>query len=175
MTINPKDNYMAVVHTTAGSFTMDLFASQDPVAVNNFVFLSNQHFYDGDKFFRVLPSFVIQTGDPNNNGTGGPGYTWSAELPVPFPYQPGIVAMAVSDNNPNTNGSQFFICTGPQSVQLNQDPIYTEVGRIVKGWSTIDTIEKGPVTVNPVTNEKSYPVHPYTITGITINVSAPSS
>jgi cyclophilin family peptidyl-prolyl cis-trans isomerase len=175
MTINPKDNYVAVVNTTAGSFTMDLFASQDPVAVNNFVFLSNQHFYDGDKFFRVLPSFVIQTGDPYNDGTGGPGYTWPAELPVPFPYQPGIVAMAVSDNNPNTNGSQFFICTGPESVDLNKDPIYTEVGRVVKGWSTIETIEKGRVTVNPVTNEKSYPIHPYAITAITIHVSAPSS
>lgn len=175
MTINPKDNYQAVVHTTVGNFTMQLFASQDPVAVNNFVFLSTQHFYDGDKFFRVLPSFVIQTGDPYNDGTGGPGYTWAGEFPVPFPYQPGIVAMAVSGTNPNSNGSQFFICTGPESVHLNQEPIYTELGRITKGWSTIDAIERGPVTVNPVTNEKSYPIHPASITSITINVSPPSS
>lgn len=168
MTINEHDQYQAVVHTTAGTFVIDLFAQQDPVAVNNFVFLATQHFYDGDQFFRVLKPFVIQTGDPLNNGTGGPGYTWKGELPVPFPYQPGIVAMAVSDNNPNTNGSQFFICTGSESEELNQDPIYTEVGRVVKGWSTIEKIADGPVTVNPLTGEDSKPLHPYVITSITI-------
>ncbi|MCY0898348.1 MAG: peptidylprolyl isomerase [Firmicutes bacterium] len=168
LTINRRDQYEAVVHTTAGTFVIDLFAQQDPVAVNNFVFLAKQHFYDQDQFFRVLKSFVIQTGDPLNNGTGGPGYTWKGELPVPFPYQPGIVAMAVSNNNPNTNGSQFFICTGPQSEELNQDPIYTEVGRVVGGWSTIEKIADGAVTVNPLTGEDSKPLHPYVITSITI-------
>ncbi len=168
MSIITQDNYQAVVHTTAGNFTIQLFASQDPVAVNNFVFLAEQHFYNGNKFFRVLKSFVIQTGDPLNNGSGGPGYTWNAELPPPFPYQPGIVAMAVSGTDPNTNGSQFFICTGPESIQLNQKPLYTELGRVIKGWSTIQTIADEPVTANPVTNEDSYPSNPYRITSITI-------
>lgn len=171
MTINLNDTYQAVVHTTAGAFTIQLFAHQDPTAVNNFVFLANQHFYDGNKFFRVLKSFVVQTGDPYNNGSGGPGYTWNAELPVPYAYQPGIVAMAVSEGNPNTNGSQFFICTGAESEQLNQKPIYTELGRVVKGWSTILKISNGAVTANPLTNEPSYPIHPYSITSISIEAT----
>lgn len=168
MTINPKDNYQAVVHTTAGNFTIQLFATQDPVAANNFVFLAKQHFYNGNKFFRVVSSFVVQAGDPYNNGTGGPGYTWKAELPPPYPYQAGIVAMAVSGSDPNTNGSQFFICTGSKSAQLNQEPLYTEVGRVVQGWTTIQTIASGKVTHNPLTNEDSYPLHPYSITSVTI-------
>jgi cyclophilin family peptidyl-prolyl cis-trans isomerase len=174
MTINPKDTYRAVVNTTAGRFTIALFASHDPVAVNNFVFLADQHFFDGDKFFRVLKSFVIQTGDPNNIGSGGPGYTWNAELPPPYPYQPGIVAMAVSGTNPNTNGSQFFICTGPESTELNQKPLYTEVGRVVSGWPTVEKIADGKVTTNPLTDETSYPVHPYAITSVTIQTSPAS-
>ncbi len=172
MSINPQDTYTALVRTTAGDFSIGLFTSQDPVAVNNFIFLANQHFFDGDQFFRVLRSFVIQTGDPLNNGSGGPGYTWKGEIPVPFPYQTGIVAMAVSGNNPNTNGSQFFICTGPQSARLNENPIYTELGRVTSGWSTVQRIASGQVGINPLTNESSYPRHPYRITAITIEAAA---
>ena len=175
MTINRKLNYRATVHTTAGNFTINLFASQDPVAVNNFVFLAHQDFFNHQTFFRVIRSFVIQTGDPKNIGSGGPGYTWNGELPVPYPYQPGIVAMAVSGNSPNTNGSQFFICTGPASTQLNSKPIYTEVGRVVQGWPTIRKIDQGRVTTNPLTNEKSYPVHPVSITSVTIQMGKPAS
>ncbi len=174
MTLNPNDQYQATVHTTAGNFVIQLFAKQQPVAVNNFVFLANQGFYNNNQFFRVIQNFVIQTGDPLNNGTGGPGYTWNAELPVPFPYQPGIVAMAVSSAGPNTNGSQFFICTGPQSEQLNQQPQYTELGRVIKGWTTVLKIARGQVTVNPLTNEDSEPLHPYSITSITIQASPTS-
>ena len=171
MTISSSNSYQATVHTTAGSFVIQLFSQQDPVAVNNFVFLANQHFFNHDTFFRVLKSFVIQTGDPLNNGTGGPGYTWKAELPPPFPYQPGIVAMAINPSNVNSNGSQFFICTGPQSENLNSQPNYTEVGRVIKGWPVVQKIAAGKVTTNPVTNEPSYPVHPYRITSITIQTA----
>ena len=171
MALNAKDSYRAVVQTTAGSFTIELFASQSPVAVNNFVFLAQHKFFNGDQFFRVLKSFVIQTGDPLNDGLGGPGYTWNAELPPPYPYQPGIVAMAVSSNNPNTNGSQFFICTGAASEQLNQQPLYTEVGRVVSGMSTVMKIADGQVKKNPLTNEKSDPLHPFSIIGVTIETS----
>lgn len=174
MSINTQDNYQAVVHTTAGNFTIQLFAANDPTAVNNFVFLADQHFFTGEKFFRTIKSFVVQTGDPYNNGSGGPGYTWNAELPPPYPYQPGIVAMAVSGSNPNTNGSQFFICSGPQSAQLNQNPLYTEVGRVITGMAVVQKIAAGPVTTNPLTAEKSYPVHPYSITAVTIR-SSPAS
>lgn len=169
MTINPNAHYSAVVKTTAGSFVISLFAKEDPVAVNNFVFLARHHFYDQNEFFRVLAPFVIQTGDPLNNGTGGPGYQWNGEKPT-FPYQPGIVAMA-NANNPNTNGSQFFICTGSESETLNQNPIFTELGRVTKGWSTVKKIADGPVTKNPATGEDSLPLHPYRILQITIRVA----
>lgn len=176
MTINPKDHYEALVHTTAGNFTISLFAQQDPVAVNNFVFLANQHYYNGNQFFRVVASFVIQTGDPTNTGEGGPGYTWKGEFPIPYPYQSGIVAMAISNTNKNSNGSQFFICTGPQSEQLNQEPLYTEVGRVTHGWSTVEKIAHGQVTTNPMTGEDSKPIHPYSITSISIvTTSSPAS
>lgn len=171
MTLNAHDSYQATVHTTAGNFVIQLFSKQDPVAVNNFVFLANQHYFDGNQFFRVIQSFVIQTGDPLNNGTGSPGYTWKAELPPPYPYQPGIVAMAVGASGPNTNGSQWFICTGAQSENLNSDPQYTELGRVVNGWSTVLKIAKGQVTRNPLTNEDSYPLHPFSITAVSIQTS----
>lgn len=170
MTINPHATYSAVVHTTAGAFTISLFAKQDPVAVNNFVFLARHRYFQGNRFFRVLAPFIIQTGDPLNNGTGGPGYQWKGELPPPFPYQAGIVAMA-NANNPNTNGSQFFICTGSESQSLNQNAIYTELGRVTKGWSVIRTIADGSVTTNPTTGENSMPLHPYSITSVTIEVA----
>lgn len=171
MTLNTHDTYQATLHTTAGNIVIQLFSQQDPVAVNNFVFLADHGFYNGNQFFRVLKSFIIQTGDPLNNGTGGPGYTWKAELPPPYPYQPGIVAMAVSQNGPNTNGSQFFICAGSQSDQLNSAAEYTELGRVTKGWPVVMKIASGAVTTNPLTNEHSYPVHPYKITAVTIQAT----
>ncbi len=171
MTLNTQDRYQATLHTTVGNIVIQLFSQQDPVAVNNFIFLADHGFYNGNQFFRVLKSFVIQTGDPLNNGTGGPGYTWKAELPPPFPYQPGIVAMAVSQSGPNTNGSQFFICAGPESEQLNSAAEYTELGRVVKGWRVVLKIASGAVTTNPVTNEDSYPVHPDKITAVTIQAT----
>ncbi|MBX5468074.1 MAG: peptidylprolyl isomerase [Firmicutes bacterium] len=169
MTINPQRHYTAVIRTTVGSFTVDLFARQDPVAVNNFVFLARHRFFVGDTFFRVVKNFVVQTGDPLNQGTGGPGYQWAGELPPPFPYGPGIVAMA-NTGNPNTNGSQFFICTGPESQSLNQTPIYTELGRVTQGWATVERIADGSVVQNPVMGgELSKPVHPVTILSVTIH------
>lgn len=167
MAINPKAQYDAVVKTTKGSFTISLFAQQDPRSVNNFVFLANHHFFDGDLFFRVIQPFMIQTGDPLNNGRGGPGYQWKGELPPPFPYAKGIVAMA-NANNPDTNGSQFFICTGSECQSLNQTPTYTEVGRVTKGMGVVEAIAAGKVVVNPAMNEKSKPVHPVKILSVDI-------
>lgn len=169
MTINPHLKYEATVTTSAGSFVISLFAAQDTVAVNNFVFLARHHFFDGDRFFRVLAAFVIQTGDPLNNGTGGPGYHWKGGPPT-FPYEPGIVAMANAGNF-SSNGSQFFICTGPESTTLNQHAIYTEIGRVTSGWNTVTTIANGPVTTNPRTGETSLPLNPVHIIRVTIRTS----
>ena len=155
MRLKSGATYTAQVSTNLGSFSIHLFARHDPVAVNNFVFLAQHGFYNGDRFFRIIRTFMVQTGDPHNNGTGGPGYHFNDELPPPYPYAPGIVAMA--NAGPNTNGSQFFICTGSACSSLNQDPVYTELGRVVSGMSTVQKIAAIPVGPNPTTHEVSLP------------------
>jgi cyclophilin family peptidyl-prolyl cis-trans isomerase len=108
---------------------------------------------------------MVQTGDPNGTGAGGPGYTFADELPVKRSYDPGIVAMA--NRGPNTNGSQFFICTGPIAKNLDQNPVYTQFGRISEGMDVVDKIEAVTV-VNNGTGEISKPVNPPYIIKITI-------
>ncbi|GMA62371.1 peptidylprolyl isomerase [Alicyclobacillus fastidiosus] len=150
MMIDTNKQYNAVVHTNYGDFTIQLFANQSPVTVNNFVFLAKNNFYHDDKFFRIIQSFMIQTGDPKNNGTGGPGYKFKDELPPKEKYAPGIVAMA--NSGPNTNGSQFFIGTGQQVDSLNQQPDYTIFGKVVSGMNVVDKIAAIPVVQNPEMN-----------------------
>ena len=147
MQIRPNTPYTATVTTNYGTFSIQLFAEQDPVAVNNFVFLARQGFYNGDTFFRIVRTFMVQTGDPNNDGTGGPGYRFADELPPTYPYAPGIVAMA--NSGPNTNGSQFFICTGSGCSALNKAPNYTELGRVTSGMPVVQKIAAIPVVANP--------------------------
>ncbi|MCL6452305.1 MAG: peptidylprolyl isomerase [Alicyclobacillus sp.] len=146
MQIDVNKQYDAVFHTNYGDFTVELFAKSAPHTVNNFVFLAEHKFYQNDAFFRIIRQFMIQTGDPLNNGTGGPGYTFADELPPKYPYGPGIVAMA--NAGPNTNGSQFFICTGPESTGLQPD--YTEFGKVISGMDVVQKIAAIPVVANPV-------------------------
>ena len=168
ITLQAGAKYSAVVDTSFGSFTIGLFADQDPVAVNNFIFLAKQNFYNGDKFFRIVKTFMIQTGDPNNNGTGGPGYRFADELPPPQSYAPGIVAMA--NSGPNTNGSQFFICTGKDCSNLDQMPNYTQLGQVTAGMDVVQKIAAIPTTMNPnaPTPEQSVPTQDAHIIRITI-------
>ncbi|MCL6517138.1 MAG: peptidylprolyl isomerase [Alicyclobacillus sp.] len=168
MQIDLNKQYDAVFHTNYGDFTVKLFPKESPKTVNNFVFLCQHHFYDGDKFFRIIQPFMIQTGDPLNNGTGGPGYQFADELPPKHPYAPGIVAMA--NAGPNTNGSQFFICTGPDAASLNQQPNYTEFGQVTQGMDVVQKIAAIPVTTNPMTGEQSYPTQDAFIRTIDIQV-----
>ncbi len=102
ITIDPQKDYLALVETNRGDFTIELFASQAPITVNNFIFLTRDGFYDGICFHRIINNFMIQTGDPLGNGTGGPGYVFADELPPTEAYAPGIVAMA--NRGPDTNG-----------------------------------------------------------------------
>lgn len=175
MSLHAGEDYTATVSTSEGSFVIHLFSHKSPVAVNNFVFLARHHYFDNNQFFRVLAPFVVQTGDPTNTGKGGPGYQWKAELPPPYPYATGIVAMAIAPGQVNSNGSQFFICTGNKSQSLNQQPDYTELGRVTHGWSTVKTIAGGAVRVNPSTHEDSQPVHPDRILNVVIHTSPRSS
>lgn len=170
MQIDVNKQYSAVFHTNYGNFTVQLFAKDSPKTVNNFVFLAKHHFYENDQFFRIIQSFMVQTGDPSNNGSGGPGYQFADELPVKYPYAPGIVAMA--NAGPDTNGSQFFICTGKDSAGLNSQPNYTEFGKVTSGMDVVQKIAAIPVVVNPQspTAEVSKPTKDAHITSIDIVV-----
>lgn len=165
--------YTATVKTSLGTFVIHLFAKRDPTAVNNFVFLADHKFFNTERIFRVLKPFVFQTGDPENTGVGGPGYGIPAELPITVPYAPGVVAYAHTATS-NDYGSQFFVCTGSSSSQLNSTPTYTEIGQVTSGMSVVDKIAAVPVKVNPITQEDSMPVSPVTISSVTIS-SQPAS
>jgi cyclophilin family peptidyl-prolyl cis-trans isomerase len=143
MEIDKSKTYTAVIHTNKGDITVNLFADKAPITVNNFVFLSKDHFYDNVKFHRVIKTFMIQTGDPTATGMGGPGYQFQDELPPSKPYAKGIVAMA--NAGPNTNGSQFFIGSGDQVAALNKMPNYTVFGEVTQGLDVVDKIASVPV------------------------------
>lgn len=153
MKVNPDKSYSAEVVTGKGTFVIELFAKDAPKTVNNFVFLSREGFYNGIVFHRIIEPFMIQTGDPQGNGTGGPGYKFEDELPSKYKYEPGIVAMA--NSGPNTNGSQFFICTGNASANLNRYPNYTIFGRVTSGMDTVTKIAKTPVKQNPNSSDST--------------------
>ena len=164
--LDPALRYEAVLTTTKGPFTVELFDRESPRAVTNFVFLAEQGYFAQNEFFRVIAPFVVQTGDPTNRGTGGPGYQWRDELPPPYSYEPGIVAMA--NAGPNTNGSQFFVCTGPSAQQLDRSPNYTQFGRVIAGMDVVEAIANGPIGVNPATGERSRPLEPAAILEVEI-------
>ena len=125
-----------VITTPKGTIRFNLFADDAPLAVSNFVFLTGKKFYDGLTFHRVEPGFVVQGGDPNGNGTGGPGYQFADE-PVKRSYTRGIVAMA--NAGPNTNGSQFFIMLGNTPLP----PSYTIFCEVTEGMDVVDKIVVG--------------------------------
>ncbi len=144
MTINTADTYTATVTTDVGTFAIALDAKTAPTAVNNFVFLADQHFYDCVTFHRVIPSFMDQGGDPTGTGDGGPGYSFTEHGPATASpqYPIGSVAMANSspsgDADPNTNGSQFFIVTGSEGESLAPD--YVLFGQVTSGLSVVQKI-----------------------------------
>ncbi len=137
MIIDPTKTYTAEVLTSKGSLTIALDAVGAPRTVNNFVFLARWHYYDGIVFHRIIPGFMCQGGDPEGSGRGGPGYRFEDELPKPGRYEIGSIAMA--NAGPNTNGSQFFIVSGPDGVGL--PPQYSLFGKVVKGLDVVKAIE----------------------------------
>ncbi|GAC1380157.1 MAG: hypothetical protein NVSMB33_05960 [Ktedonobacteraceae bacterium] len=138
MSIDTKKVYCAGINTNRGLIVLELDPGLAPNTVNNFVYLAQHHFYDGMKFHRVVPGFIIQSGDPLGNGTGGPGYKFNDE-PVLAKYTQGCVAMA--NSGPNTNGSQFFICTADDTKILK--PLYNLFGHVVQGLDIAKKIQ-GP-------------------------------
>jgi cyclophilin family peptidyl-prolyl cis-trans isomerase len=134
LTIDLDKSYSAKLTTNHGDLTIELDVVNAPLAVNNFVFLARDGFYDGVIFHRVIESFMIQGGDPTGTGRGGPGYKFRDELDGGGMYGRGTVAMA--NAGPNTNGSQFFIVH--KDAGLPND--YTIFGKVLEGLDTVDSI-----------------------------------
>jgi cyclophilin family peptidyl-prolyl cis-trans isomerase len=155
MAIDTARKYTATIETSAGTMTAELFPTDAPNTVNNFVFLAREGFYDGVIFHRVIPGFMIQGGDPTGTGSGGPGYKFRDE-PVSRSYNRGILAMA--NAGPNTNGSQFFV----MHADYRLPPNYTIFGRLTAGEETLDAIASAP------TGAQDRPVNPVTINHVEI-------
>lgn len=147
----PIGTHTAVIETTRGKIKLALHADKTPNTVDNFTRLSQDGFYDGLIFHRVIPNFMIQGGCPDGKGTGGPGYEFDDEFHPSLTHDgPGILAMA--NSGPNTNGSQFYI-THTSTPHLNGK--HTVFGRVVQGQDVVNAIKKGDkikhitVTENP--------------------------
>jgi cyclophilin family peptidyl-prolyl cis-trans isomerase len=138
MGIDLSKRYSAEMVTSKGTMVFALDALAAPRTVNNFVFLARYHYFVGVTFHRVIPGFVIQGGDPEGTGAGGPGYRFEDELPAAGKYQIGSLVMA--NAGPDTNGSQFFVISGPDGVRL--PPLYAYFGQQVSGRDVLASIDK---------------------------------
>ena len=137
MCIDPTRSYTARIDTTMGSLTVALDPVKAPKTVNNFVVLARYRYYEGVIFHRIIEGFMCQGGDPTGTGRGGPGYRFADELPAPGEYQVGSVAMA--NAGPDTNGSQFFVVSGPSGVGL--PPQYSLFGQVTEGLDVLDAMQ----------------------------------
>jgi len=130
---------VATFDTDKGTIRVELFEQQTPKTVGNFETLCEKNFYDGLKFHRVIPNFMIQGGCPQGTGTGGPGYKFEDEFDPALRHDgPGVLSMA--NAGPNTNGSQFFI-THVACPHL--DGKHTVFGKVIEGQEVVDSIEQG--------------------------------
>jgi len=141
----------AEIHTTYGVMKVKFFEEDAPGTVANFVKLSKSGFYDGLKFHRVIPDFVIQGGDPQGNGMGGPGYTIKCELDGENQFHDrGVLSMAHAGRN--TGGSQFFICHSRNNTS-HLDRQHTVFGKVYEGLDVIDKIRQGDLIEKIVISE----------------------
>lgn len=161
MGINPDQRYTATLSTTLGDLVIALDAVRAPRTVNNFVYLALNHYYDGVIFHRIINGFMCQGGDPTGTGRGGPGYRFDDELPKPGQYQIGSLAMA--NAGPNTNGSQFFVVSGPSGTGL--PPAYSLFGQVVKGLEIVDQMQRVQ------TDRNDRPATDVVINSVTITVA----
>ena len=129
----------AVVKTSCGTFEIALDTDRAPETANSFAFLAEEGFYDDLTFHRVAPGFVIQGGDPEGTGSGGPGYTVDEEPPPNLSYTKGVVAMAKSSADPpGRSGSQFYVVTAPDA---GLPPEYALVGKVSEGYDVVEKID----------------------------------
>lgn len=144
---NEIEGKQARISTAKGEVVFDFFDKDAPKTVSNFIYLTRGGYFDGLTFHRRVEGFVIQGGDPNGNGTGGPGYRFEDE-PVERAYDRGIVAMA--NSGPDTNGSQFFIMLADTPLPPN----YTIFGRVESGMDIVDKIAIGDVMSKVVIEQR---------------------
>ena len=134
------DVVKAVIETTMGDIYLDLYPKEAPKTVENFTTLAKKGFYDGIIFHRVIPNFMVQTGDPTGTGMGGPGYAFADEFSSNLKMdKPGVLAMA--NSGPNTNGSQFFITQVPTPWL---DGRHTIFGQVTQGLEVVNKIISAP-------------------------------
>jgi cyclophilin family peptidyl-prolyl cis-trans isomerase len=158
VSIDTNKKYTATLKTSMGDMVVELYAKETPITVNNFVFLAKEKFYDGTIFHRTIPGFMIQGGDPQGTGMGGPGYKFDDEA-FTGEYTRGTLAMA--NAGPDTNGSQFFIMH--KDYALPKD--YVIFGKVTSGLEVIDKIAEAPTKPG---GEGSTPVNPVTVESVTI-------
>ena len=161
--LDNSKTYQAVVDTNKGTFTIALDARQAPTTVQSFIFLAQHHYFDGVKFHRVIPGFMIQGGDPTGTGGCGPGYQFKDEN-VHGGYTRGTVAMA--NAGPGTNGSQFFVVLKDTALP----PSYSVFGHVTSGMSAVDAIATVPLGTN-AQGEKSVPLVKVYMKSVTIKES----
>ena len=137
--IDPAKTYLVTIETVRGSIELELYPQYAPKTVNNFVFLTQEGFYDGITFHRVIDNFMVQGGDPTGTGRGGPGYRFEDEFADnTLKHDIGVISMA--NAGPNTNGSQFFITHAPQSHLDNKHTVF---GKVVTGQDVVNAIREG--------------------------------
>jgi len=157
MTIDPNKTYTGTIDTTGGKIEFELYSKEAPLHVNSFVFLSREGFYNGVIFHRVIPGFMIQGGDPDGTGSGGPGYKVKAEFNDRKHVRGVLSAARTSD--PNSAGSQFFIMHA-DSPHLDRQ--YSAFGKVTSGLEIVDKIANQP------TGPNDRPRNPIAINSVTI-------
>lgn len=147
--IDVAKTYLVTMETSKGDIELELYPEHAPLTVNNFVFLTQEGFYNGISFHRVIKDFVIQGGDPTGTGRGGPGYKFADEtFGNPLKHKTGVISMA--NAGPNTNGSQFFITHSPQP---HLDGKHTVFGVVVRGMEVVNAIEQGDKMIEVTVSE----------------------
>lgn len=168
MLINTEKKYSAVLETSEGNITLELYADKTPQTVNNFIHLARTDFYDGTTFHRIMKDFMIQGGDPKGDGTGGPGYTVPAEIKEDLKHERGAISMARLGDTVNpqkaSSGSQFFIM---HKATTQLDGEYTVFGKVTSGLDIVDKIAEQEVSES-ASGEMSKPVSPVKVTNIKI-------
>jgi peptidyl-prolyl cis-trans isomerase B (cyclophilin B) len=152
MAIDTSKSYRVTMQTTKGEIGIELYPQYAPMTVNNFVFLVREGFYDGVTFHRVINNFMIQGGDPDGTGRGGPGYRFGDEVDTktnPLKHETGVLSMA--NAGPGTNGSQFFITHSPQP-HLNGK--HTVFGKVVEGMDVVNAIRQGDSMIKVTVQEQ---------------------